>query len=249
MTAGTVGQGTGGALVEENSQDRTKSSTQEYREVQFGMATDMQQTEGSSTAGPDTVIGVLESMIREVIAEEDFGAILDSLLTDATPHFVQYEDSPPPGGQRAPASEMVAETLKMLEEEAGLPGADFPDVEDDDVFPWRSDLLLDFESPDLTGLAPAEEEAQPSASKTATAASIEVAASPSSAVGDDTAGFEETPQGYWEDAEQQYGEVDLETLRRDAGEVLEGMLLDMVDDVVSGKLNWMRPLPRPKQRR
>lgn len=227
------------------------------------------QPEPTGTVGPDTVVGVLEHMIREVIAEEDFGAVLDKMLTDQMPYFVQYEDSPPPGEPPAPESAMVAETLQLLEEACDFPsGPDFPDLEaaDDGLFPWRSDLLLDFEAPDLlftgagngggrsTRQAPVPLERSQSASAAGGEATSNqqpaATASPSSALGtDDAGGFEDSPQGFWEDALNQYGEVDLETFRRDAGEALEHMLLDMVDDVISGKLNWTRPLPRAKPRR
>merc|ERR1719221_589714 len=61
--------------------------------------------------------------------------------------------------------------------------------------------------------------------------------------------FDETPARYWEDAQNEFGEVDLEAFKGAAGEVLDRILLDMMDDVVAGRLNWMRPLPRVRPRR
>eukprot|EP00439_Symbiodinium_sp_Y106_P036884 s3865_g4.t1 len=48
----------------------------------------------------------------------------------------------------------------------------------------------------------------------------------------------------WEEALSHFGEVDLDAFHDSAGEVLDSLLTDMMDDVISGRLNWMRPLPR-----
>lgn len=321
IRGGALGTGTGATTSFEDQVQMTKSSCQEReRDVQLNLGPAGRTGEipgpsesGGGIVGPDTAVGVLEHMIREVLADDEFGMILDNILTDATPHFVQYEDSQPPGEPAAPAHELVQETLRLLAEEdataaanaaAGGPGAgDHPELEEEGLFPYRSDLLLDFEAPRGLGLAGSSSTSSaaqastsppaavnlvrgvstatatggaPATEATSAAASLS-AASPSSAVassitvgnvgagggaanlaeeasgapagGGVGGGFEDTPQGYWEEALHQYGEVDLETFRRDAGEVLEHLLLDMVDDVVSGRLNWQRPLHRPKPRR
>ncbi|OLP75646.1 hypothetical protein AK812_SmicGene44525, partial [Symbiodinium microadriaticum] len=50
----------------------------------------------------------------------------------------------------------------------------------------------------------------------------------------------------WEEALSLFGEVDLDAFHDSAGEVLDSLLTDMMDDVISGRLNWMRPLPRAR---
>merc|ERR1712032_1812516 len=43
------------------------------------------------------VANVLEHVLRDVIAGDEFGEIVDSMLSQETPFFIQYEDSPAPG--------------------------------------------------------------------------------------------------------------------------------------------------------
>lgn len=42
------------------------------------------------------------------------------------------------------------------------------------------------------------------------------------------------------------GEVDYEAFRVAAAETLDSMLLNILDDVITGKLNWTRPLSKPR---
>merc|ERR1719382_247524 len=58
---------------------------------------------------PGLVGGVLEHMVREVLAESDFDEIFDNMLMQDTPNFVQYDDTAPPGEQETTASFTVAE--------------------------------------------------------------------------------------------------------------------------------------------
>jgi hypothetical protein len=188
--------------------------------------------------------GVLEQMLREVLFEDRFVEILDQALTQDTPYFLQYEDSLPPGDPDSQLEQLFAG------DDLGLGGAvDSMDPELKALLAKRSDggetgfqsnLLMDFEQPMCTG----------SDSSGAAASSVAKAAATDGAKPAD--GAEATgsmAQKYWEEAQANYGEVDLETFKNAAGEVLDRMLLDMIDDVVAGRLNWMRPIPRAKQHR
>eukprot|EP00971_Amphidinium_carterae_P180001 3570548-Amphidinium_carterae.1 len=53
----------------------------------------------------------------------------------------------------------------------------------------------------------------------------------------------------WDEVQETYGQVDLEAFKTAAAEVLDGMLLDVMDEVVSGQLNWMRPMQRTRARK
>jgi len=55
-------------------------------------------------------------------------------------------------------------------------------------------------------------------------------------------------QAILDDAMSEHGEVDLEAFKNSAGEVLDQVLLDVMDDVIAGRLNWQRPLPRVRGR-
>mmetsp|Transcript_107359 Transcript_107359/g.309044 ORF Transcript_107359/g.309044 Transcript_107359/m.309044 type:complete len:1834 (-) Transcript_107359:146-5647(-) len=198
----------------------------------------------SGGMGPDAVVGVLEHMIREIVAEDSFDAILDNIIDEEVPYFVQFEDSPPPGEEPAPNGVQAEDILELPVKDGEGAEADFTPAPAAGDTAWRSDLLLDFEPP---------AEALPAA-RPRRAAPTQRAAASETPAGDaggeqEATGLEDTPQHYWEEALREFGEVDLETFRRDAGEVLEGMLLDMVDDVIAGRLNWMRPLPRARTRR
>lgn len=191
--------------------------------------------------GTNLVLGVLEHMVQEVIADRSFTTILNSMLSEQMPLFAQYEDSPSPGEiSRPPAVETVRH-------EVGGGGAAEPANADEDLggFAWRSDLLMDFEAPLLEDTSPASGSVPP-LSAANRAAEVEGAAGQEGNAG---CGADANPHRHWEEAQRDYGEIDLEVFRRDAGEVLEGMLLDMVDDVIAGRLNWSRPLPRPRVRR
>merc|ERR1712232_94907 len=164
------------------------------------------------------------------MAEQSFRDILDQTVNQETPYFLQYEDSPPPGHIDPHAIDRGTNVDPSPNADAALDNllnCSRPPVQ------WRSDLMMDFEAPG-TGLAHG-------------AASVAdrnvVVASPSSASGNaepsDPAAtsFDETPARYWEDAQNEYGEVDLEAFKGAAGDVLDRILLDMMDDVVAGRLN------------
>jgi hypothetical protein len=196
---------------------------------------------GEVELSPDLIGGVMEHVIREVLCEDRFAEILDQALTQDTPYFLQYEDSLPPGDPDSHMEQLFAG------DDLGISsmGADSMDPElqallasrPDDEIGFKSNLLMDFEHPAATSAAAAAPAAGSGAS--ASAASSRTA---------DAEGAT-SPQRPWDEAEANYGEVDLETFKNSAGEVLDQMLLDMMDDVVAGRLNWMRPIPRVRPRR
>lgn len=216
------------------------------------------------TGNSKLVGNVLEHLMREVIAEEEFGSILDRMLSQDVPFFLQYEGSDPPAlpPPDHPAAPEPALRPRILEDtspsEESVPVPEDTDTEEDDVFvssssalPW-SDLLLDFKAPPGTQSAPRQ--------RTCGGAKAEVA-SPSS-TGENQCGVDAlsieassapcTPEAHirsWEEALAMYGEVDLDAFQDSAGEVLDRLLLDTMDDVIAGRLNWMRPLPRVRDRR
>lgn len=210
---------------------------------------------GGSAVGSGVVAGVLEHMLREIISEDSFGFILDNMLAEQTPYFVQYEDSVRPGEQAAPLSALLQDNAVLIAQDEALSGGDFTAADDSAEPAWRSDLLMDFEAPPVLFAQQASAPSRPPRAAAGVDAEGElvVTRSPSTmggaAASSLDAALDDSPQRYWEEALRDYGEVDLEVFRRDAGEVLEGMLLDMVDDVIAGRLNWMRPLPRPRNRR
>jgi len=200
-------------------------------------------------------------MIREVIAEDSFNKILDNILTQETPYFLQFEDSPPPGEPSAAGVKCDLGDLEALRStsraqraaggpDSGRPGSAHGGIGVDSNM--YSEILLDFASP-----FPVDPVAETDGSNRAAPFEVETAlptasqaGSASTMVSPRAPGLtEDNPQKYWEDSVNLYGEVDLDTFKRDAGEVLENILLDMVDDVVAGRLNWMRPMPRGRARR
>eukprot|EP00439_Symbiodinium_sp_Y106_P002237 s2035_g1.t1 len=123
-----------------------------------GPPTDPQGLQRGLPAGTDLAQGVLEHIMREVIAEEEFGSILDKMLSQEVPFFMQYEDStppalPPPDHPAAPEASLMP---RQLEDPSELePSADEADEEEEVILPaegrppaampW-SDLLLDFQA-------------------------------------------------------------------------------------------------------
>lgn len=221
------------------------------------------QDEPPGEIGPDVVSKVLEHMIREVMSEDEFGMILDKMLSQDTPCYIQYENSAPPGlPPPAYAAAPEADLLQDPMSEEMPPSATFPadaadaDEPEDELLSAlltrgkasqmiRSDLLMDFEVPQSCNDAPDPGSAVASATPAGTErrrliteeeSVLEHPPSPS-----DTAA-----RRSWEEALAHYGEVDLNAFQDSAGEVLDRLLLDMMDDVIAGRLNWMRPLPRAR---
>merc|ERR1719214_62615 len=56
------------------------------------------------------------------------------------------------------------------------------------------------------------------------------------------------PERLWARVPEDFrGEVDPDAFAASAGEVLDALLADTMDDVVGGRFNWMRPMPRTKR--
>lgn len=249
--------------------------------------------------GPDLVSKVLEHMLREVISEEEFGNILDKMLLQETPCFLQYEDSPPPAIPpprlpEAPEKELLHVPMPKepqwqdLESAAAdsqpAEGAEEEEEEEEDpIFAavaaagstdapgvWASNLMMDFEAPSqlvapsAPNAAVAGNSGTPASSSPAgqggdrarhrLATDEESLAPPDhlpspGAVATAADAPEEDTRRSWEEALAHYGEVDLDAFQDSAGEVMDRLLLDMMDDVIAGRLNWMRPLPRVRSGR
>lgn len=197
---------------------------------------------------------VLEHLMREVIAEEEFGNILDKMLAQDVPFFQQFENSsppelPPPDHPAAPESALRPRQLEESVEELAVEPEEESDEDVDfsargSALPW-SDLLMNFNAPEgipapkAPAKAPKGTESVPSASPSPRAESLSFDA--------EISGEQLTRS--WEEGLEMYGEVDLDAFQDSAQEVLDRLLLDTMDDVIAGRLNWMRPLPRVRERR
>mmetsp|Transcript_101399 Transcript_101399/g.241823 ORF Transcript_101399/g.241823 Transcript_101399/m.241823 type:complete len:1868 (+) Transcript_101399:77-5680(+) len=201
---------------------------------------------------------VLEQMMKEVIAEEEFGTVLDKMLSQEVPAFEQFENSEPPAlpapeHPAAPEPELKhpyedADTAPPEPTRSAAP-EESEEALDEEETPLstalpRSDLLMDFSAPSS---ARAEQRAEvrpprpPSPIRSRHGTDELEVPTPLGSPG--------RPERCWEDALNMYGEVDLDAFRDSAAEVLDRLLLDTMDDVIAGRLNWMRPLPRVRDRR
>lgn len=163
------------------------------------------------------------------------------MLLEEPAVFFQFEDSPPPGDSDPHDVVSIDSWLHKLD--SGAPVLPPAASSSDPI--WKSEVLLDFKPPGIQnvnneGLA-ANHPAQPSKTALESSGSLNPL-QVSSAL------EEVLPEKYWEDALDESSTVDLEALKCSAGEVLDQMLMDMMDDVVAGRLNWMRPLPRPRRK-
>jgi len=188
-------------------------------------------SEPSGKLNADLVRGVMEHMIREVLAEDEFGEIVDKMLVQDTPYFLQYEDSPPPGDPDRPTEQLDEEMV--LVEDMSDAGADatIALLKDRPEPTWATDVLMDIPAPRL---------AVPSAAS-ASGSNVGRAIGSTALELDATGAFDDSAAV---GAADEYGDVDLESFKDSAGQVLDQMLLDMMDDVIGGRLNWMRPIPR-----
>lgn len=257
---------------------------------------------GPQVLGSALVLDVLEHMIQEVMSEAGFVDLLDQMLCQETPCFVQYEDGAPPGSslpqdviqeeedeaeeevEPVAVEEETAVAVTPLaaapEEEAAIPpevpageepleaevpqpaepvvcesGEEVPASLEEPVkeapaakvdfqLPTSAAALAALQSPLLLDFA-----APPIPRAMASNAGRPVANSPTSSEMDATAyglprsGSYSRP-GLLEQEAPELGAADLEAFRLAAGEVLDQTLLDMMEDVVAGRLNWMRPPPK-----
>lgn len=208
-----------------------------------------------------TATDVLEHLLREVITAEDFGEIIDQMITQDTPFFLQFEDSAPPGNPDAQRKPTLAAITGAAADDAGA-SAD-PDAAqaykermeklskdlDRPEPKWTSALLMNFEDmKPVRGIPPSD-------------APIDF---PEDDEDEDEEGEEEEqdetqekekeqeveldPEKLWDDTLGEYGEVDLDTFKSSVAEVLEDMLLSTMDDVIGGRFNWTRPMPRAKKK-
>jgi hypothetical protein len=213
---------------------------------------------------------VLEHILREIMAESEFGQIMDRMLMQPTPAFSMYENSPAPGSRfvsplklpdgvgtlcDSSASGVVAEDVEVPGKESFLSKISVAEPK-----PWSSRSLLDLRPPaavsshaatsgaqrpvrSFSGQAVAQSGRQPSRPP-GSAGGASCTAAPG-----EVDGGGEASEGQWKDALEHYGEVDLDAFKVAAGDVMDKLLLDLMDDVVAGRLNWMRPLPRARYRR
>jgi hypothetical protein len=186
--------------------------------------------------------GTMEHLIREIVAEKGFGQLVEEMLAQDTPFFLQFEDTSPPSqfDQRQPveppADEISAEDCSFDELQAFLSQRPAP--------VWGSELLGDFSEPALADLAEEGELASGSAGPLSPTGQLLPPTTPSGVLQEPL-----TPsQAILEEAMSEDGEIDLEAFKASAGEVLDNMLLTVMDDVIAGRLNWQRPLPRVRGR-
>jgi len=215
--------------------------------------------------------GTLEYMIREIIEEKSFGQLVEGMLAQDAPFFVQYEDTPPPGGAdhkkqiTSISAPPAGATAAAAPEPAGRrssssrPGSSQGNVRRPSVPTvrdgfeelkallanrpepvWGSELLSDFPEPDLPDLDTVPSTRAGGASSSDGPSENVVPPSPGA--------MSEAPatpsQAILDEAMSEHGEVNLEAFKTSAGEVLDQVLLDVMDDVIAGRLNWQRPLPR-----
>eukprot|EP00933_Yihiella_yeosuensis_P030543 TRINITY_DN24181_c0_g1_i1.p1 TRINITY_DN24181_c0_g1~~TRINITY_DN24181_c0_g1_i1.p1 ORF type:complete len:1639 (+),score=361.06 TRINITY_DN24181_c0_g1_i1:466-4917(+) len=226
-------------------------------------------SEAPNELGHELIAGVLDHVIQEVLNEEGFGSILDNMMLQETPNFLQLEDSVPPRLPEAKpldAPEPEEASGAVPKDDADDEAEDDTDVADDLVQlvranmsrsrtgPQTLDLLGDFEAPSSTVQQVSQPVVEKSSRPATTDASRSRFASSTSEYDDLVAGSaaelhheDDGREKTWQEALAEYGEVDLEAFRDSAGEVLDRVLLDMMDDVIAGRLNWMRPLPRVRR--
>lgn len=225
-----------GPSVELEAGDAEEEADETLDSVQLrnpNLSTTSQHSTSSDPAcklGPGLIRDTLENMIQEVMSEDEFGNILDNMLAEETPYFLQFEDSAPPGSSDPYEAGRSLKLNPFAFADMDVPAAPVAGSS----AAWSSPLLLDFP-------APAAASAPVPAPPVETAEAL--TSSPSAADPD-----ADTAQRHWEEALNEYGEVDLEAFKMSAGDVLDRMLLDMMDDVIGGRLNWLRPLPKRSRR-
>jgi len=197
--------------------------------------------------------GTLEYLIREVIEEKSFGELVEDMLAQDAPYFVQYEDTPPPGVADHKQDTALNKTQRRSEPPTVSASAvpdDFDELKaimaNRSEPAWASELLSNFAEPNLADLEGATSSSSSSRPVTLGASKSDLAVPPS------PAGVSEQPptpsQAVLDEAMSAHGEVNLEAFKTSAGEVLDQTLLDVMDDVIAGRLNWQRPLPRVRGR-
>jgi hypothetical protein len=192
----------------------------------------------------DLMRGTLEHLIREVIEEKSFSQLVEDMLRQDAPYFVQYEDTPAPGEtNRKQDAPRPAPAVPTLTEDGGFEELKALLAKRPEPV-WGSELLNDFPEPNLPDLK------NDTSDRSGAAAAAEGASE--GVVPQSPATQPEAPptptQAALDEAMSQHGEVNLESFKTSAGEVLDQVLLDVMDDVIAGRLNWQRPLPRVRGR-
>jgi len=211
----------------------------------------VQDTQGRGLS-KNLVRSTLEHLIREVMEETSFKDLVDGMLAQDAPFFAQYEDTPPPG---EPDHKQVASLMAPSQISAPAVASE---VVDDGGFDggfdelkallssrpepvWGSELLCDFP-------APSNPDLDTEAFTSAMGASSSAAIIPTTPTEGGNSEAPPTPsQALLDEAISEHAEVDLEAFKTSAGEVLDQMLLDVMDDVIAGRLNWQRPYPRARR--
>jgi len=193
--------------------------------------------------------GALEHLIREVVEEKSFSQLVEGMLAQDAPFSVQYEDSPPPGepDHREPSSPAATSRSPAVLDNPGDGGFEelkaLLNSRPEPV--WGSELLNDFPEPSIPDLS-----ATSSARAGGAASSSDGPAEPT--VPPSPGALSEAPptpsQAVLDEALSKHGEVNLEAFKTSAGDVLDQLLHDVMDDVIAGRLNWQRPLPRVRGR-
>jgi hypothetical protein len=214
--------------------------------------------EAPSVANPepldyDMASGILEHLLREVVGSESFGDIIDNMLMQETPFFVQFENSAPPGD-----ADPTAKLETVQEDAAAEPGAEenstayherMAQLAKDLDRPepkWTSALLMNFEDLKPPRSLPEEETLQDDDDSDEEDESQEITGERPQEEAKDAEDL--NPEELWDATLGEYGEVDLDTFKSSVAEVLEDMLLSTMDDVIGGRFNWTRPPPRTKRR-
>jgi hypothetical protein len=229
---------------EDQAEKRTHAAIRGTHEGRRGQASRTSDCEGGLS--PTVLRGTMEQIIREVINEKCFGELVEGMLAQDTPFYLQYEDSPAPGvfdhRQAAPSPDPAASDMDV--------DGGFDDLKaflnHRKPLPLESELLADFVEPLLPELVddrPVPSTANggmPTLRPMSGGSAVGLSAPPSPVAAPEPAAASQNLL----EAMGEHGEVDLEAFKNSAGDVLDELLLGVMDDVIAGRLNWQRPLPR-----
>lgn len=192
---------------------------------------------------------VMEEVLRDILGSQDLQGLLGEMVAQEAPYFVQFEDSAAPGEGPPPVAAEPAKppepqkTMEELETE-GVKYFDRKQEVDAPMPSWASAVLCDFsgckprkvERPAWEQEDDDEDEAA-AAMDTTVAEEAEVRRLPAV-----QRQKQENPELLWDKA-LELGEVDLPAFKASSAQALDEVLLTSIDDVISGRFNWTRPLP------
>jgi len=197
---------------------------------------------------------VMEAVLRDIMSGTDMRSLLDEMVKQDAPFFVQFEDSHAPGEGPPPA---MMEPVRPPEPQVQKTDAELEAAgeklvaQEEDVAPvvgpgWSSAVLCDFSGckPRPVKKPPWEQEEEEEEDDG------DVFAAMDEEGGEDqlrrmssmSRTKPENPELLWDKA-LELGEVDLDAFRAGAAQALEDVLLTSIDDVISGRFNWTKPLP------